>query len=274
MSDSKNLVEPIGAGITNTIGRAELAAIAAALTHKHTHVATDSLSPLHQLRKQILYPEKHRHHVQGDVSKKILDLAHTSQETIAKYQASIKGNTLTDACIPSAGPGGNPFYNIAWLAQEEARPSRLESSLHSQSSVLPDLKDALKSHMHAKHRLGYADCKTGHYNNYQSLLPHTNKGISNAFWNINCITTRMKRIIFQYRTGTLYNQKHAVCFKRFSSLVCPPPGCHHMDSALHILSGCQCPDIRNMVTERHNIASIMILIEVSKGSYGSNLIRM
>eukprot|EP00983_Pelagomonas_calceolata_P004858 158676-Pelagomonas_calceolata.AAC.1 len=25
----------------------------------------------------------------------------------------------------------------------------------------PDLKDALKSHMHATHRLGYADCKTG-----------------------------------------------------------------------------------------------------------------
>eukprot|EP00983_Pelagomonas_calceolata_P094091 1157846-Pelagomonas_calceolata.AAC.4 len=37
MSDSKNLVEPKGGGITNTIGRAELAAIAAALTHEHTH---------------------------------------------------------------------------------------------------------------------------------------------------------------------------------------------------------------------------------------------
>eukprot|EP00983_Pelagomonas_calceolata_P024985 785564-Pelagomonas_calceolata.AAC.2 len=36
MSDSKNLVEPNCADITNTIGRAELAAIAAALTHKYT----------------------------------------------------------------------------------------------------------------------------------------------------------------------------------------------------------------------------------------------
>eukprot|EP00983_Pelagomonas_calceolata_P031146 977536-Pelagomonas_calceolata.AAC.1 len=60
MSDSTNLVEPNGAGITKSIGRAELAAIAAALTHEHTHthtyththVATDSLSLLHQLRKQ------------------------------------------------------------------------------------------------------------------------------------------------------------------------------------------------------------------------------
>eukprot|EP00983_Pelagomonas_calceolata_P034616 1084637-Pelagomonas_calceolata.AAC.1 len=67
MSGSQNLVGPNGAGITNTLGRAELAAIAAALTHDYTQIATDSLSSLHQLRKQILCPEKHRHHVQGDV---------------------------------------------------------------------------------------------------------------------------------------------------------------------------------------------------------------
>eukprot|EP00983_Pelagomonas_calceolata_P027065 850752-Pelagomonas_calceolata.AAC.1 len=44
-------------------------------------------------------------------------------DTIAKYQASLKDNNLMDTGIPNAGPGGNPFYNIAWLAREEARPS-------------------------------------------------------------------------------------------------------------------------------------------------------
>eukprot|EP00983_Pelagomonas_calceolata_P032576 1021410-Pelagomonas_calceolata.AAC.1 len=63
-SDPKNLVEPNGIGITNTTkGRVELAAIAAAFTHEHTYAVTDSLSSLHWLRKHILYPEKHRHHV-------------------------------------------------------------------------------------------------------------------------------------------------------------------------------------------------------------------
>eukprot|EP00983_Pelagomonas_calceolata_P120565 1160720-Pelagomonas_calceolata.AAC.1 len=100
--------------------------------------------------------------------------------------------------------------------------------------------------MHAKHRLGYAGRKAGYYTYYQSLLPHTNKGISNAFWNMPCLSTRMKRTIFQYRAGTLYNQKHAVRFKRSNSLTCPLSECRHMDSALHILSGCQCPVIRNM----------------------------
>eukprot|EP00983_Pelagomonas_calceolata_P080301 1155097-Pelagomonas_calceolata.AAC.3 len=47
-----------------------------------------------------------------------------------------------------------------------------------------------------------------------------------------------------------------------------------MDSALHILSGCQCPAIRNMVTECHNIASIIVLKVVSEGSNGSNLVHM
>eukprot|EP00983_Pelagomonas_calceolata_P072469 1151734-Pelagomonas_calceolata.AAC.7 len=92
-----------------------------------------------------------------------------------------------------------------------------------------------------------------------------------------CISTHMKRTIFQYRTGTLYNQRHAAHFKRSTSLVSlvrPPPECHHMDSALHILSGCQCPAIRNMVTERHNIASRMIWGVVSEGSYGSNLLQI
>eukprot|EP00983_Pelagomonas_calceolata_P039685 1137293-Pelagomonas_calceolata.AAC.1 len=89
-----------GAGITDTIGRSELAAIAAALTHKYTYIATDSLSSPHQLRKQILYPGKHRHHVQGDVLKTISNLARTSQDHIFFYKvkshAGIAGNECAD----------------------------------------------------------------------------------------------------------------------------------------------------------------------------------
>ncbi len=68
-SGNSNSVDQNGAGITNTIGRGELAAIADAITHDHTHFATDSLTSLHQIRKQLLYPEKHRLHVQGDLLK-------------------------------------------------------------------------------------------------------------------------------------------------------------------------------------------------------------
>jgi len=66
----------------------------------------------------------------------------------------------------------------------------------------------------------------------------------------------------KYRTGTLFNQKHAVLLKHFISLTCPL--CPQLDSALHILSGCQHTQIRNTITERHNLACSMILKAISK----------
>ena len=40
---------PRGVGITNTISRAELAAIAVAIIHGYSHIATDSLTSMHQI---------------------------------------------------------------------------------------------------------------------------------------------------------------------------------------------------------------------------------
>ncbi len=112
--------------------RAELAAIAAANTHDHIDIATDSLTSLHLIRKQLLYPEKHRHHVQGDLLKTLSNTIRNSQSHILLYKvkshAGIARNEYVDArgpCkIPSlpaettirtAGPGGNPFFDITNL---------------------------------------------------------------------------------------------------------------------------------------------------------------
>eukprot|EP00983_Pelagomonas_calceolata_P001501 50288-Pelagomonas_calceolata.AAC.1 len=56
LTDSRSFVEPDGAGVTNTICRAKLAAIAAAITHSYAHIASDCLTSLHQIRKQLIYP--------------------------------------------------------------------------------------------------------------------------------------------------------------------------------------------------------------------------
>ncbi len=66
-SGNSYLVEP--AGTTNTVARAESAAEAATCKHDHIHSATGSSTLLHQIRKQLLYPEKHHHHVQVDILK-------------------------------------------------------------------------------------------------------------------------------------------------------------------------------------------------------------
>jgi len=145
------LVEPNDASTTNTIGRGELAAIAAAITHNRTYIATDSLTSLHQIRKQLLYPEKHRHHVQGEIliPKTICSLkshiflykakSHAGiarnecADALAKHQAC-HGNSLpAEMTIRNAGPGGNPFFDISWLAVEEANQqgSDTEAPQHS-----------------------------------------------------------------------------------------------------------------------------------------------
>ena len=46
--------------MTNTINRAELTGIAAALNNKYTQIATDSACSLSQIRKQLLSPEMQR----------------------------------------------------------------------------------------------------------------------------------------------------------------------------------------------------------------------
>jgi len=73
--------------------------------------------------------------------------------------------------------------------------------------------------------------------------------------------------VIKYRSGTIYNRKHAAYFKQFNSLTCPICSCQ--DSGLRILSGCQHLIIRNMVTECHNIAGRLITKAISKGSLGS-----
>ena len=71
-------VNPRGVGVTNTISRAELAAKAATIIHNYSHIATDSLTSMHQIRKQLSHPNLHLHHIQGDVLQSIAKAIHQS----------------------------------------------------------------------------------------------------------------------------------------------------------------------------------------------------
>ncbi len=77
---------------------------------------------------------------------------------------------------------------------------------------------------------------------------------------------------FYYHTGTLFDQKHAVRFKTSNSLQYPL--CHHSDSALHILSGCQHQIVSGMIAERHNIACRLFMKAIEAGSLGGCFVQM
>ena len=124
-------------GIINTISQAELAAIAAAVIHGYSHIATDSLTSLHQIKKELSHPNLHRHHIQGDVLQSIAKAIRQSPSPIhcfkVKSHAGIIGNEhadvlakklatiysdIADTSIRTADPEGNPFYNIHLLAKK------------------------------------------------------------------------------------------------------------------------------------------------------------
>jgi hypothetical protein len=79
-------MNPKGMGITNTISRAELAAISAAVIHGYSHIATDSLESLHQIKKQLSHPNLHRHHIQGDVLQSIAKAIRQSPSPIYVFE--------------------------------------------------------------------------------------------------------------------------------------------------------------------------------------------
>eukprot|EP00983_Pelagomonas_calceolata_P054817 1143868-Pelagomonas_calceolata.AAC.2 len=118
------------------------------LTNTHTLPQTASAHYSNQLRKQIMYPKKHIMY-REILCLKNSNLARTSQghifffkvkylaeiagneyaDKVAKYQASLKDNNLTDTGIPSAGPGGNASYNFCLAGLGEARLSTSPSPI-------------------------------------------------------------------------------------------------------------------------------------------------
>eukprot|EP00983_Pelagomonas_calceolata_P081441 1155574-Pelagomonas_calceolata.AAC.4 len=81
-------------------------------------------------------------------------------DAVVKHQANQANSSITDTGILSAGHSRNPFSQVLWSAKEEkesilpAHP--MESTAPAPNPKITYLQNALKSHMHTNHRLGYA----------------------------------------------------------------------------------------------------------------------
>jgi len=96
---------------------------------------------------------------------------------------------------------------------------------------LPYHRDALQAHIHLLHKLGNAKTEANYRAYYQTLIKDgtANGATSNAYLTSSNVPFKAKCIIMKYRTGTLYNQKHAVLFKLSTSQNCPL--CPQVESA-------------------------------------------
>jgi len=125
---------------------------------------------------------------------------------------------------------------------------------------LENTTDAVKQHMLAHHYLGRAKTDGIYYKLYKSVTAHAVLGPSNQHMHDPQVTATERRTLIRYRTGTLYNTKHAIRFGHLppgSEPLCPL--CKGRDGGSHMLSGCQHEVIRKMVTARHDAAGRIIL---------------
>ena len=111
-------VDSGGVGMTNTINRAELTGIAAALTNKYTQIATDSACSLSQIRKQLLFPEMQRDHIHSNSAEQIVYMIYASPESICfnkvKAHSGIAGNECADAIAKHSAlhDGGHDMHAL------------------------------------------------------------------------------------------------------------------------------------------------------------------
>jgi len=162
----------------------------------------------------------------------------------------------------------HPFAHICWLSEEnnETTHTTTKTSL----APLQSIKDKLRAHISKHQRLGDANANSGYYNYWKRLLTFVNFTTSNSFWNNTRINVSQKRNVMKFRTGNLYIQKMAHLYSRATYSSCLL--CNQSDSKIHMLSGCQSASFQNMVTERHNIASRLIIRILNKGDFGGNII--
>jgi ribonuclease HI len=227
-------VLPCGVGPTNTINRAELAALAHATQHtcKDSNssevIATDSLCSLYQIRKAVYNPKglmasKH-YAIAWDIADHLRRRAqHRLHTTLIKVKShsGVKGNemadrlakqacrmTLADSNTYSVSIGCTPYDNKYWIGKRE--PDR-----NNEIFFLDDISAGVM-----RHALSTECCYGGSNKSiYAQLLKEqmakSAAAHSNHFWTLyqnKVISFMHVSNILRIRTGTLWTAKLAAKF--------------------------------------------------------------
>ncbi|KAJ9509934.1 hypothetical protein QJQ45_011471 [Haematococcus lacustris] len=254
---------------SNTINKAELTAIHAALTAGVKRIATDSLCSIYQIRRALANPMSLITHRHNDILTAIATLITDSPVTIHFYKvrahSGIIGNEGADALAKHAALhpelANTPAYRPTtrketntWLSSETDGDT---------PAPLPDCRQSVRAHMHRKHSLGLANQDSIYYQMSQEITKAAAKGAGERVMTDTNISTPAQRTALLYRTGGP-KKKLAMRWKRATDDRCPL--CGEADSATHLLSGCS--ETLPMVQERHNGAGRLIAKAISKGTLG------
>jgi len=138
----------------------------------------------------------------------LLVIGNEHADALAKKSATTYAD-IADTSIRTAGPEGNPFYNIHWLAKEDIEnQTRTHNYTHTTNMAhspppklwyLPNHRDALQAHMHFLHKLGNAKTEANYHAYYQTLIKDgtDNGATSNAYLTPSKVSFKTKYIIMK-----------------------------------------------------------------------------
>jgi ribonuclease HI len=280
-------LDPGGAGATNTITRAEGAAIWYALREDlATTIATDSAAVLYQIRNMLHRPASMQHCKNKALIEQIVDSIRTSPRHIylqkVKAHTGIPGNELADEAArhatrlaqysPDDMPQCNtdpqpPSHTQFWPVPTDDDDANDDVARRPKKHI-GDLGKDLKKYLHEKHRVGYSNTSSVYYQAWANTVSIAHKGHSNLLMQSNRVDPQDRVTTLHYRYGGLNTAK-----LRHRMKVAPTANCllcGQLDGGHHSMSGC--PHMSGMYTERHNVGGHILLKALLKGGRGADIV--
>jgi ribonuclease HI len=280
-------IDPHGKGVTNTINRAELVGISAALEYGYTMIATDSKCAIQTINKMLNRPDTMKQHVHRILLQHITTQLHAAVAkgwhiTIQKVPAhsGLIGNVIADKfanialgevmhgqpCNISVAKGNDPHHHMPW---PRSKPPTSEGDALQHTWELSDLKDCLSKHMHSRHTLGSSNKESIYFKSWSVLCAEADATASNHFMTSSGITHLERKRALQYRTGTLPTNKLLHRFDPNHTDKCPL--CNEQDGGHHAISGCRIV-AGTIGAERHHKLGRIIMKAIARGSKGATLV--
>jgi len=266
-----------------TINRAELVAIKEALGAGYTHIATDSLASIYQVKNMIFYPQRmkeHRHHHLLTAIKNIIVSRQLPTHMFkVKSHIGIIGNEIADSIATGVAKGDiTPQMEVADPSNNRANEYWLHLAPHTATSdqhtkhppnPLPDIDSHLKQHCHRRHRLGSSNQDTIYFSAVTKMNSKLNTRASRKFMTMKTVTEQERINVIKLLNGNLYTNKLAKRFGHTATDKCPL--CKQPDGGYHLAGGC--PQLTDSYLARHHAAGMYILEAIKAGSKGGTIIQ-
>jgi ribonuclease HI len=296
-TDKEVLIDMRGAPEPN-INIAELVGIQQALQQGATLLATDSLTSMYQIHRQLHRPQDHQYHrhrtmleetvktiTKSDVPITILKVkSHTGvvgneladklagQAALLREQdppADKRDNGTTDIC-PYQDPGSsrkNMFWPVHVWKEMRTAAAGQEAREVTKSKALSNIGSALKQHMTHLLKLGTSKQDTVYFSSWRDTEEDRDP-CSHHMMHSKEVTQAERSTALRYRTGTMYTAKTRHRYKQADTPNCLL--CGQADGGHHTASGC--PKLTKLYLSRHHKAGQAIARAIADGRHGAHLI--